>query len=168
MNKSSFATSLALLALGVACTPAAPPPVPPPPDAAAIRTALKAQQAKFLPLFQSKDAAGVAALFTSDATWIQPDASTFVGTAAITAGAKAVFDSIESFTSESDDIDRLIVVSDSEAVAFSHIIGSLKLKGKKAERHNNPFVDHWKKGSDGVWRVAYEVNADGPIPDKKP
>ena len=44
----------------------------------------------------------------------------------------------------------------------------VKTKGaKKAERHNNPFVDHWKKGADGTWRVAYELNAEGVVPEKK-
>jgi hypothetical protein len=31
-----------------------------------------------------------------------------------------------------------------------------------------PFADYWKKGSDGTWRVAYEVNADGPVPAAAP
>jgi len=34
------------------------------------------------------------------------------------------------------------------------------IKGK-TEDHINPFVDYWVKGTDGVWRVAYEINADG-------
>ena len=42
-----------------------------------------------------------------------------------------------------------------DAVAISHAIAMAKTKGaKKAERHNNPFVDHWKKGADGTWRDA--------------
>ena len=159
---SAFAAVILLAAC--APKPAASPPPPPPPDASAIRAALEKEEAKFGPLLQSKDVAGVAAQFTDDATWILPDASTFTGKAAIQAGAKGFFDALDSFTPESNIIDKLIVVSDSEAVTFSHGIGTMKMKGKgqKSERHNNPYVDYWKKGADGSWRVAYEVNADGP------
>lgn len=125
--------------------------------------------ATFAPLLESKNAAGTAALFTDDATWILPDASTFVGKAAIQAGAKGFFDGLDSFKAESDAIDKLIVVNDSEAVTFSHGVGMMKMKsGKKVERHNNPYVDYWKKGANGTWLIAYEVNADGVVPDKKP
>ena len=114
-----------------------------------------------MPLIQAKDSKGIAALFTDDGVWILPDASTFTGKAAIEPAAKAFVDSYDTFTPESDGIDKLIVVNDSEAVTFSHGIATMKLKGKPAERHNNPFADYWKKGADGMWRIAYEVNADG-------
>lgn len=65
-------------------------------------------------------------------------------------------------------LDRLIVVSDSEAVTFSTGTFSMTMKGKKAENHTNPFADHWKKGADGVWRIAYEVNAEGVVPAPPP
>lgn len=161
-----FGSTLTLIALAACATP--PAPAPPPPDATAIKTALAAQTAKFGPLLQNKDVAGITALFTDDATWILPDASTFTGKVAITAGGKGFLDALESYTEESTAIDKLIVVNDSEAVTFSHGIGMLKMKGKKAERHNNPFADYWKKGADGTWRIGYEVNADGPIPEAKP
>ncbi len=125
--------------------------------------------AKFGPLFQTKDVAGLVELFTPDATWILPDASTFVGSDAIAAGGKAFLESLESATIDSESIDKLIVVNDSEAVTFAHGVGTMKMKGaKNAERTINPFADYWKKGADGVWRIAYEVNADGPVPEKKP
>lgn len=159
-----FGSTLTLIALAACAKPPAPPP---PPDAAAIKATLEKEEAKFLPMMQAKDAAGAAAMFTDDATWILPDASTFVGKAAIQAGAKGFFDSLDSYTGESTTIDKVIVVNDSEVVTFSHGIGMIKMKGKKAERHNNPYADYWKKGADGTWRVAYEVNADGAMPAPK-
>ena len=119
--------------------------------------------------FAKKDTAILTASFTPDAVWILPDASTFTGTAAIQAGGKAFFDMLESFSLESSVIDKLIVVNDHEAVTFSHGIGMMKMKGaKKAERHNNPFADYWQKGADGAWRIAYELNAEGPMPAAAP
>ena len=41
-------------------------------------------------------------------------------------------------------------------------------KGKKPESFVNPFADLWKKGPDGVWRIAYEVNANGPATPAAP
>ena len=167
MKTSSLAGSVAVLVSLAACSPPATTP-PPAPDAVAIKTALDKEIAKFVPIMNSKDPAALAAVFTPDATWILPDASTFMGTAAITAGAKAFFDSMESFVAESAVIDKLVVVSDTEAVTFSHGLSMLKMKGmKQAEHHNNPFADHWKKRATG-WQVDYEINADGSVPPTKP
>ena len=165
MTKISYSAAAAALVALAACT--APPAAPPPPDAAAIKTALEKEIAKFSPLLASKDAAGLTALFTADATWVLPDASTHVGKDAILAGGKAFMDSMDSFTIESNVIDKFIVVNDSEAVTFSHGVGTLKLKGAKTtERHINPYADYWKKTADG-WKIAYEINADGPMPEPK-
>jgi hypothetical protein len=41
-------------------------------------------------------------------------------------------------------------------------------KGKKPESFVNPFADLWKKGPDSVWRIAYEVNANGPATHAAP
>jgi uncharacterized protein (TIGR02246 family) len=162
MNTSAVVRLAAITALAGACAPQ--PATPPRPDEAAIRTALNAELAKFGPAIAAKDAAAVAQLFTEDATWILPDASTFTGRANIEAGAKAFFGSFESFNVGQMTIDKLVVVSDSEAVTFSHGTYTLTEKGKKPANRVNPFADHWKRGGDGVWRVTYEINADGPAP----
>jgi uncharacterized protein (TIGR02246 family) len=161
--KLSTSSGLALLAVIAACAPNTPAP-PPPPDAAAIRTALTAELNKMMPMMQKKDAAAVAGMFTEDATWILPDASTFTGRAEIEKGAKAFFDSFESVTPGTTTIDKLVVISDTEALTFTRGTYSFVVKGKKPETHVNPYADYWKKGADGMWRVAYEVNADGPVP----
>lgn len=151
-----------LAALAAACAPRQA--APPPPDEAAIRTALTAQLAKLGPAIEAKDAAAIANLFTDDATWIVPDASTFTGRASIEAGARNEFGSPNTFAIGAMAIDKLIVVSDSEAVTFAHADYTLTVKGKAPAKRVNPFADAWKLGSDGVWRITYEVNADGPAP----
>lgn len=160
------AAALALAVL-VGCRQPAPPP-PPGADAAAVRAALEQRLAAAMALLQNKDAAGAGALFTPDAVWILPDGSTLTGTAAITAGYERFFATLESFRAESVTIDRLLVISDREAVTFSHAVATLTMTGKKAsERHINPFADQWVRGADGVWRIAYEINADGPMAESK-
>ena len=158
MNRHSIA-ALSLLSV----TACAKPPEPAP-DEAAIRTAISAEMQKIMPAFAAKDVAAVTKFFTDDATWILPDATTFTGRANIEAGAKAFFGSFESATAVDMKLDRLIVVSDTEAVTFAHGTFSMTMKGKKPENHVNPFADQWKKGADGVWRIAYEVNAEGLVP----
>jgi uncharacterized protein (TIGR02246 family) len=166
--KSSISAGLIFtVALIAGCAPKPPAP----PDAVAIRNALTAQMAKVMPAFATKDVAAAAALFTEDATWILPDATTFRGRADIENGIKAFFAAYESVAPGTTTIDQLVVINDGEALTFAHGTYGMTMKGKKAENHTNPYADYWKKGADGVWRIAYEVNADGVVPDavaKKP
>jgi uncharacterized protein (TIGR02246 family) len=166
MNVSAIVRVAALAAVTTACAPQ--PAAPPRPDENAIRSALNTELAKFGPALAAKDAAAVANLFTEDGTWILPDASSFTGRADIESGAKKFFESFESFAIDQMAIDRLVVVSDSEAVTFSHGNYKLTEKGKTPASRVNPFADQWKKGADGVWRVTYEINADGPAPSAAP
>ena len=147
--------------LVAACAQQAPAP-PPKPDEGAIRTALEGQLTKIAEVLSKKDTSALTSLFADDAVWILPDASTFKGKDAIQKGAVDFFTSFDSVSNMSQGIDKIVVVSDSEAVAFATGKYTIYMKGKKGEAHINPYVDHWKKGSDGTWRIAYEVNAEGP------
>lgn len=160
MKRSSTARWVVLAALATACTQQ--PATIPQPNATEIQTALNARLSSFANAIATKDPVGVANMFTDDGTWIMPDASTFTGRARIETAARDYFGTIQSFITDRLVIDRLIVVSSSEAVTFSHGDYTLTEAGKAPARRVNPVADHWKKGSDGVWRVAYELNADGP------
>jgi len=151
-------------ALIAGCAAQQPPaPAAPKLDAAAATAAVTARVNDIMSMVSKKDAAGVAGMFTDDAVWILPDASTFKGKDGIQAGAAAFFTSFDSATAMSQRVDKVIVVSDSEIVSFATGSYTIYLKGKKAgEAHVNPYSDYWKKGSDGTWRIAYEVNAEGP------
>lgn len=165
MHTSALVRLAALAALAAACAPERA--APPQPDASAIRAAITTQLAKFGPALAAKDTAALADLFTTDATWILPDASGYTGRADIEAGGQKLFGTLESATIDQMTIDKLIVVSDSEAVTFAHADYTWTVKGK-AQKHVNPFASAWKQGTDGVWRVTYEVNADGPAAPEKP
>src|SRR2546426_155133 len=162
MNASAVVRLAALAAVATACAPR--PGAPPRPDENTIRAALNTELRKFGPALAAKDAAAAAKLFTDDGTWILPDASTFTGRVSIESGARKLFDSFESAAMDRITIDKLVAINDSEAVTFSHSEYTLTAKGKAPVKHLNPFADHWKKGADGVWRVTYEINADGPAP----
>jgi uncharacterized protein (TIGR02246 family) len=161
MRSYRTAGLISLLSAVTACAPKQPPP----PDAAAIRTAIVAQAQKGLDQILHKDTVALAAFFTEDATWILPDASTFKGRAAIQKGGVALLASFETATAGPIALDRLIVVNDTEAVTFMTQSGTMTMKGKKPQTYTNPFADYWKKGADGVWRVAYEINAEAMAPE---
>jgi len=113
------------------------------------------------------DGKTVASFFADDATWILADASTGHGKAEIEKGLMTLSPKLDSVTNLTHTIDKLIVASDSEAVAFTTIKATAWKKGKKTgEAVINPFADAWKKGPDGTWRITYEVNAQGTA--KKP
>lgn len=142
-------------------------PAPPPPPAAAVRTAIEQRLTEIVAILKNRDAAAAAAVFTPDAVWILPDGTTFTGTAAITEGYTRFFGPLESFEPELVAVDRLYVIDDHQVDTFAHAVATLQVKGKKTgERHINHFADHWQLGSDGVWRIAYEVNADGRVPER--
>jgi uncharacterized protein (TIGR02246 family) len=147
-----------------ACAPKAAVVAPPPaaPDANTMRPAIEAQMAKAATAFTTRDTAAMGSLFTEDATWTLSDGTTFKGHGAITKGAAGFFASVDSLHQDGSTIDELIVVNDSEIVTFSTWQLTVKEKGKKSEKHVNPFADIWRKGSDGTWRVAREINAEGP------
>lgn len=152
----------------IGCSPPQTPAAPKL-DAAAAQAAVAPQLTRIGEMVARKDAAGIASMFTDDATWILPDASTFNGKPAIQSGAAAFFASFDSVTTPTESIDKLIVVSDSELVSFAIGKYTIYMKGKKTgEAHVNPFADYWKKGSDGSWRISYEVNAEGPAPAPPP
>ncbi len=163
--------SIIVLALLTGCAQKAPevPAAPPAPDAAAIQAELSAALEKIEAGLNNKDAAGFAAFFTEDATWILPDASTFKGRAAIEKGVSDFIATFESVSFGTITIDKLVVINDTEALTFSNGSFTVTMKGKKkAETLANPFADYWQKGADGAWRIAYELNAEGPMPAAAP
>ena len=158
MKHSRIARLAALAVLITACAQQATTP----PQPAAIRSALSTRLNEFAQTVRTKNVTGFANMFTEDATWILPDASTFTGRASIASAASKTFETFDSWVFDQVVIDRLIVVSENEAVTFTHGNYTMIEKGKPPVKRVNPVADYWKKTADGVWRVAYELNADGP------
>ena len=59
-------------------------------------------------------------------------------------------------------IDKLVIINDSEAVVFASLTLTIMSQGK-VDNLINPYAAYMQKGADGVWRVAYDVNALGPV-----
>ncbi len=167
MKFSSLTGPIAVLALLAGCAQKAAeaPAAPPPPDPAAIQAELTATMDKVLAAFSNKDSASVAGFFTEDATWVLPNASTFKGRADIEKGAAAFLATFETVAFAAPKFEKLVVISDTEALTFVSGSYTVTTKDKKAPTTlSNPFADYWQKGADGAWRIAYEINAEGPMP----
>jgi uncharacterized protein (TIGR02246 family) len=157
--------AFAALVLLAACAKA-PAPVAAGPDTAAIRTAIVAQLDKVGKSFSAKDTAAVRSAFTDDGVWTMEDGTSSRGSAEIVAKAAGLFASAESFKIDSNVLDELIVVNDNEAVTFSTWNYTMVTKGKEAH-YVNPFADIWRKGADGAWKIAREINSSGVAPAPK-
>jgi len=59
----------------------------------------------------------------------------------------------------------VVIVNGAEVVTFSHATFRATPKNKAPNNHSNAFAGYWKKESDGIWRIAYEINADGIVPE---
>ena len=163
MQLAKFSAPIALVAFLVGCSASEPENVAAlAPNETEIRAALQFESEKFGLAMQSKDHIRVATLFTEDATWIFYDASTHKGRAAIEVGAKALIESTLGDVMGPSIIEKLIVINDSEALTFSHV-DITTTKAGKTEIWKNPYATYWKKGTDGIWRIAYDVSAYGPI-----
>jgi uncharacterized protein (TIGR02246 family) len=157
----------ALVLLG-GCAQKAPeaPAAPMPADPAAIQAELTATLEKVLAAFANKDSASVASFFTEDATWVLPNATTFKGRGNIEKGAADFLATFETVAFATPTFEKLVVISDTQAVSF--VSGSFTVTtkdNKTPTTFSNPFADYWQKGADGVWRIAYEINAEGPMPE---
>jgi uncharacterized protein (TIGR02246 family) len=157
--------ALAALSFLVACSPA-PAPVAAGPDTAAIRTAIVAQLDKVGAAFSAKDTATVRSVFTDDAVWTMEDGTSSRGGAEIVKKAAAVFAGAESFKIDSSALDEFVVVNDNVAVTFSTWNYTVVAKGKETH-YVNPFADIWRKGADGTWKIAREINSSGAVPAPK-
>jgi uncharacterized protein (TIGR02246 family) len=167
MKLSILLGPIAVLALLASCAQKAPeaPAAPPPPDPAAIQAELTATMEKVLATFANKDSAGVAGFFTEDATWVLPNAATFKGRANIEKGAADFLATFETVAFGPPIFEKLVVISDTEALTFVSGSYTVTTKDNKTPTTlSNPFADYWQKGADGAWRIAYEINAEGPMP----
>jgi len=110
--------SIVVLGLAAACQPqqAGLPAV----DAAAVRTAIEGENAKWTQAYLAKDAAALAGLYTEDAILAMPNAPRVVGREAIAAAYAAVFTQLSPATNDVT-IDRLEVA---QAGDFAYVVGT--------------------------------------------
>ena len=145
--------SIVVLGLAAACQPqqAAMPTV----DAAAVRTAIEGENAKWTQAYLAKDAAALAALYTDDAILAMPNAPRVTGREAIAAAYAAVFTQASPTTNDVT-IDRLEVAQSGD---FAYVVGTYG--GTSTMADGSSMADTGKytavlKNVNGQWMLAVD------------
>ncbi len=130
-------------------------------DVAEVLAAIAEAQAQFLGAFEAGDAAGVAALYTQDATVIPPNAESVKGKAAIEEFWGAfIAEGVENLTLNTLD------VGGGGDVAYEIGEFSLTVPGEGGERtaDRGTYVVILKRGADGSWKLYADIfNSDLPL-----
>jgi uncharacterized protein (TIGR02246 family) len=123
--------------------------------AAAQKAEIEAVNAKFVEFFNKGDFAGVASLYTTDATVFPPGAAMVKGTAAIAAMWKATAEQVGDPQLTTLDVKPLGPSAAREIGTFS-----LKTKGPTPQEVTGKYLVVWEKvGND--WKLAADIWNDG-------
>ncbi len=153
-------TLIAIVSL-MACSQAPPPPAAAPAvDTAAEQKAISALGDRYVELFNAKDAAGLAAMYTADALRMVPGQPTNKGTDAIRAAIQQGFtDGSTKLAVQADET----VIAENGRAAVSHGTYTLEIappKGKPVTA-TGAYMNVLTKG-DGGWKVARSLVAPTP------
>ena len=132
-------------------------------DAAALRSAIEAQNAKFAAAFNRGDGAGMAALYTENGRSMPPNSEPLQGREAIRtfteAGAEMGL----------TDLTLSTVSLESSGNNTAYEIGTYTLKvpvpGKASMTDSGKYMAVWKKQADGSWKIHSDIwNSNLPLP----
>ncbi len=123
-------------------------------DEMTLRKAIEAQNAKFTAAFNRGDAAGVAALYTENATTQPPNNEPLLGRQAVQNFMQAGFDA------GLKDL-ALTTVSVEGSGDTAYEVGAYTIKvapeGKAAMTDSGKYMVVWKRGVDGMWRLHADM-----------
>ncbi|NIR48358.1 SgcJ/EcaC family oxidoreductase [candidate division KSB1 bacterium] len=134
-------------------------------DVAAVREAIEAEDAKFVEAFNQGDAAGVAALYTDDATLLPPNSEMIQGKQ----GVQEFWN--EGFQMGLKEVSLTTVdVGGSGDTAYE--IGKYRIKiqptGQEGMSDSGKYVVVWKQQADGTWKLHVDIwNSSMPIPGQE-
>lgn len=131
-------------------------------DTSPVRQVIDAQNIKFAAAYNSHDAAGVAAIYTEDATTLPPYRKMVQGRAAIHKANQDEFDS------GLKDL-QLSTVSLEVHGDFAYEIGkytiTLPPQDNKVMKDTGKYLAIWKKQADGSWKIYMDTwNSSLPLP----
>ncbi|MFQ5651461.1 MAG: SgcJ/EcaC family oxidoreductase [bacterium] len=130
-------------------------------DAATLRTAIEAENAKFMAAFNRGDAAGVAALYTEKARVGPPNSEVLQGREAIQSFMQS------GFTAGLKDLTLTTVsVDGSGDTAYENGTYTLKIapEGQAAMTDSGKYLAVWKQQADGGWKLHTDIwNSSLPL-----
>ncbi|MFQ5674847.1 MAG: YybH family protein, partial [bacterium] len=123
-------------------------------DAATLRTAIDAQNAKFTAAYNRGDAAGVAALYTLNARSMPPNSET-------AQGREAIRGSVEKDMQMGAKDLSLTTVSLEGRGDTAYEVGTytikLQPKGQAAVTDSGKYLAVWKQDSHGTWKLRTDI-----------
>ncbi len=122
-------------------------------DRAQLETAIEAVNAQFMDAVRAGDAAGVAALYTDDATLLPPDAEMVQGMAAVQEFWAA------GIAPEGMNL-TLTTVSVEGAGDYAYEIGTWSMpagEGEAAAEAHGKYLVVWKRGAGGTWKLHADI-----------
>ncbi|MFW6078976.1 MAG: YybH family protein [Gemmatimonadota bacterium] len=124
--------------------------------------AIERRGAEWVDAARREDADALAALYTEDAVLLPPGAEALSGREAI----RAMFaDQFARFDGEYDFRTEEIVVRDDLAYRWGGYRAAIEVPGGEAMRLDDSFIEIWRRGADGEWRIARDIwNHDVPPP----
>jgi uncharacterized protein (TIGR02246 family) len=131
-------------------------------DVAAVRKVIEETNAKFTEAFNRGDAAGVAALYTDDATVMPPNDE-------MVKGRQGIQDLLNGFMQMGGKDLTLTTVDVSGSGNTAYEIGkysfTLQPEGQAAMTDSGKYVVVWKRQADGTWKLHVDIwNSDMPLP----
>ena len=121
---------------------------------AAVRQAIDLQNQRFAKAYNSHDAAGVAAVYTADATTLPPYSKMLQGRAAIRESNQ------KEFTAGLKDL-RLSTVSLEVHDDFAYEIGKYSItlppSDGKVMKDSGKYLVIWQKQGDGSWKIYMDI-----------
>lgn len=139
-------------------------PGPPAGDDAAL-TAIREQGARWIAAAEVEDAAAIAEIYAEDALFLPPGQDPLRGRDTIRSLFEAQFGAMDAAYDFS--IEEL-EVADDWAWRRGRYVVDARLANGDTLRADDKFVDIWRRGTDGRWRIAVDIWNANPEPEQGP
>jgi uncharacterized protein (TIGR02246 family) len=130
-------------------------------DTAAVKDAIQAREKEWSAAYLAGNAAGVAALYTTDAASIQPTGDWARGRDGIAKTNQAQFDTV-AITSREDITEEVIPLGDYIVEVGHYAYQGTHKTSKKPMSGAGRYMVLWRKDADGVWRLHRDIGNDAP------
>src|SRR5688572_25720632 len=132
-------------------------------DNSAVREAIEAQNGKLMAAFKAGDPAAAAAVYTSDAMFMAPNAPAMAGDSGIVQGLRGLFSQI-TVTDFTLTIRDVMVAGDLAVETGMYTMTYGQKGGNTVITDKGKYLTVFKRQADGSWKLARDIfNSDLPV-----